>query len=358
MSEHPSIEIGAAGETGVVSATVPQGMPPLALLYSDETLLAHVESALGEMGAQVIYRASVAEADRAALLATRPGITLINLDDRCSEHLDQVTAWLDAARVPVVFNDADISHGLEGWARARWARHLAAKLRGSEDVDPPRPAQAEPAQMASSLQSQVDGSTEPAHGFRIASAEGVEIVPIASRPLTPGEIASLLADFPSELATNGVDRKICIDEATPSENVDEASPEAAAAGDDTDVLSAHVDALLAADAESTPTEPAPWEVIAPLEEAPAVAAANTSESPAPPGVFSSADWQLVDDVAVVAQAAPAPRERKPDPIPAAKFDFDFELEPLEERAPVVAREREFEEMRLEKVATKPAEANQ
>ncbi len=341
MSEHTSFEIGVVDVPGIGSAAAPfKNIPPLALLYSDESLLAHVESALSEMGASVVYRASVAQAERAALLNARPGITLINLDDCCDEHLDQVTAWLDAAHVPVVFNDADISRGLEGWARARWARHLAAKLRGSQDVDPPRPAQAVPAQAAQAAAPVSDDSAETISAFDIGADDVAEIVPIASRPLTPGEIESLLANFPTEPAQ--------------AQTVDEIDAVPEQAADETESLSAHVDALLAEPSGIAPREPAPWEVIAPLEDVPAAAAANEAVRPEPVSIPALSDWQLVDDPAPVVSA---PRERSAQPAPAPRIEFDFELEPLEEKQVSVAREREFEEMRLEKVAAKPAEAN-
>ena len=283
MSEHTSFEIGAVDVPGAMpDAARSSGIPPLALLYSDQSLLAHVESALGEMGANVVYRASVAQAERGALIESRPGITLINLDDCCDEHLDQVTAWLDAAQVPVVFNDADISRSLEGWARARWARHLAAKLSNSDDVDPPRPAQAEPAQAAAVA---VDESVEAMPAFDIAANEVAEIVPIASRPLTAGEIESLLANFPTESAQSQIIQE-AQSESVQTQTIDE-----------TEGLSAHVDALLAAPAEAAPAAPAPWEVIAPLEEVPAVAAANEAARPEPLSIPALSDWQLVDDPA-------------------------------------------------------------
>jgi chemosensory pili system protein ChpB (putative protein-glutamate methylesterase) len=342
MSEHTSFEIGAVDVPGIAAAAAqPSGIPPLALLYSDESLLAHVESVLSEMGASVVYRASVAQAERDALLNARPGITLINLDDCCDEHLDHVTSWLDAAHVPVVFNDADISRKLEGWARARWARHLAAKLRGSEDVDPPRPAQAEPTQSVRSVESTTEEDTGTISAFDIGANEVAEIVPIASRPLTPGEIESLLANFPTETAQSRV-----------LEEMDAPAP--ARAIDETESLSAHVDALLAEPAEPTPAEAAPWDVIAPLEDLPVAAAANEAVHPEAPSIPALSDWQLVDDPVPVVSA---PRERATQTAPTPRMEFDFELEPLEEKTVAIVREREFDEMRIEKVTAKPAGAN-
>ncbi|HWG11188.1 MAG TPA: hypothetical protein VN693_06785 [Rhodanobacteraceae bacterium] len=334
MSDHTYSSIGTSEPSfaAAISDGRAERMPPLALLYSDESLLAHVEAALGEMGASVVYRSPIDATEQGALLGAGPGMTLINLDDRCDDRLEQVTAWLDAAQVPVVFNDADISRGLEGWARARWLRHLAAKLRGSEDVYPPRPMH------VASVQKPLPPATQPeiAPAFDNDTAAFTPIVPIASRPLTPGEIESLVADFPSEPMS---------------------------AEDDTETMAAHVDALLAEqNAVAAPAEPAPWDVIAPLEDIPAAApiataaVANTASASAIPNaasIPSFANWQLVDDAEPVASAPhEKPAETKPEP-PHAKFDF--ELEPLEVVAPVIpAREREVAlEMRLDHVAIKP-----
>lgn len=326
MSEHTEtyLESRDADESVGIAARGPMnGLPRIALLYADDALLTHVDEALSAMSAPIVYRAPLASADRAALTDAQPEIALINLDDRsCDERLDEVAAWLDSAGVPVVFNDAEISRALEGWARARWARHLAAKLRGSADVDPPRPASV--ARTQPSGLPMVNQMVE-------ADETGREEIPaenpsIAARPLTPGEIESLVADFPAE---------------------------ATIASEDTEALSAHVDALLAGAAPAA-HDSAPWEAIAPVEAHPAPAAAANDSAPQAvakkaPGL---SDWKLVDDVEPVVSA---PRKRKPETAPAVTLaDFDFELEPIEHIAPVIVRERASEELRIEEAKAKPA----
>jgi chemosensory pili system protein ChpB (putative protein-glutamate methylesterase) len=289
-------------------------LPRTALLYTDDALLAHVEQTLAALRVPVVYRAALAQADHAALADARPEIALINLDDRCGEELDALTATLDAAGVPVVFNDADISHGLEGWARARWARHLCAKLCGKEDVDPPRPAQ--PAAMEAAV-------AAPAAGIELSVVAPVEsAAPIqetaggnpaaeepasASRPLSQGEIDALVADFPSETVV---------------------------AERDTETWSAQIDALLADAPDSASRDAAPWDVgfaeTAPAPPAPAMVATGATIAVAAvvsPALPSSIDqWQLVDDFTPVAPAA------KPA-VPAPSINFDsglaLELEPLD-----------------------------
>lgn len=324
MSEHGESRIQSSEPDGVAVMAAAQSpgdeLPSIALLYTDDALLAHVDAALASMAAPVVYRAPLAQADRAALMAAGAQMVLINLDDRgCDEKLDAVTDWLDGAGVPVVFNDAEISCKLEGWAQARWARHLAAKLRGSEDVDPPRPANASQAPAQSDLR-----PPSPASGEKEESAQET-VAPIAALPLTPNEIESLVAYFPGE---------------------------AVIASEDTEALAAHVDALLADAADSAAPEPAPWETIAPVEPVAVPAAANGSVSaPAIEKAPSFSNWQLVDDTAPVVSA---PREKPAQAASAMTFaDFKFDLEPIEEVVtPAIVRERISEELRLEEAVAK------
>ena len=316
---------------GVASA----GLPRIALLYSDEALLAHVEQTLAALRVPVVYRAGIEQVDHAALKGAGPEIALINLDDRCGDKLDAVTAALDAAGVPIVFNDADISNGLEGWARARWARHLCAKLCGKDDVDPPRPTQATvkplpaaatpAAPVAEAAPAAVTAAPSPAPVAEIAPSDPPAVEPpSASRPLSQGEIDALVADFPSEAVVSGAE---------------------------TEEWSAHIDALLANAQDSASRDPAPWEVVGLAEEdsgqpAPAPASAAAPAKGQAPGAGSPAgagpavskpgarvippsvdQWQLVDDFTPVVTAA----REKPAPAPATSFGsgLALELEPLD-----------------------------
>lgn len=313
MSEHLDNTFAADTLAADVGAAAGAGLPRIALLYSDEALLAHVEQTLAAMRVPVVYRAAIEKVDNAALAGARPEIALINLDDRCGDKLDAVTAALDAAGVPIVFNDADISNGLEGWGRARWARHLCAKLCGKDDVDPPRPTQAVAASpvIATPEVALAEMPSAPAPVAEESPAAAVEIEGLelelpagepasASLPLSQGEIDALVADFPSE-------------------------PAAADAAPDTEAWSAQIDALLANAADSASREPAPWEVVGFADEAeqpaPAPATAPTAAkagvpaaagapaparpaAPAKPAMPSSIDqWQLVEDFTPVAPAA-------------------------------------------------------
>ncbi len=309
--DNPMAESKAARAGAAVIAAQSES-PRIALFYADDTLLAHVEAALTEAGLKVVCKARVEEVDQTALAASGAAIALINLDDLCDDKLDALSAMLDVAGMPVVFNDAIISRGLDGWARARWARHLAAKLRGSVDVDPPRPA---PAVQTPDSQGLAHARGQIAAA--IAQADHADASkPAAARPLTQNEIESLLADFPSDSGD---------------------------ASRDADALSAHVDVLLANAADSASNGPASWEVVELAESS----AATPQEAPSPFAMVASGPgaWQLVDEPTVFS----APRESVPvfEPATAQSGSVDFELEPIEHVAPALVREREFEEMRLE-----------
>src|SRR5512144_81793 len=103
------------------------------------------------MGTPIVYEASPSDLDLAALESSGARVVVVNLDSEVEEHLDEVYGLLEDDRYCVVFNDASASSSLSGWDQARWARHLAAKILGDADIDPPRPegAEAVPAPVAS-----------------------------------------------------------------------------------------------------------------------------------------------------------------------------------------------------------------
>lgn len=115
----------------------------VALLYQTSQFETHLKEALNELGADVVYEAATAGIDRDALENSGARVVIVNLDPEIESHLDEVYDLLDDARYNVVFNDGTVSSALSGWDQARWARHLAAKMLGRPDVDPPRPVNAE-----------------------------------------------------------------------------------------------------------------------------------------------------------------------------------------------------------------------
>jgi len=115
----------------------------VALVSQAKDLGRHLRDALASMGTPIVYEAAPSELDLAALESSGARVVVVNLDSEVEEHLDEVYGLLEDDRYCVVFNDASASSSLSGWDQARWARHLASKIIGNTNIDPPRPEGAE-----------------------------------------------------------------------------------------------------------------------------------------------------------------------------------------------------------------------
>ncbi|MGN6327543.1 MAG: chemotaxis protein CheB [Rhodanobacter sp.] len=111
----------------------------VALLFDDGELGSQLRLALQEHGARILHEGSVGGLSRDLLMESGAEVVVVNLDDDDDDALDRLYDVIDGDTPRVVFNDGQASRALEGWDRARWARHLAAKVMASADVDPPRP---------------------------------------------------------------------------------------------------------------------------------------------------------------------------------------------------------------------------
>lgn len=158
--------------------------PRVALVFGDAGSAGHLRDAVASH-VEIVYETSATEFDASRLAGSQATAALVNLDN--CDWLDAIEARLNEAGIVVVFNDPEISHGLQGWEQARWLRHLTAKLSGNTDYDPPRPA----ADEASQQHVQVDG--EPARAPAVLPA--VDESAMAERPLSPAEIESMTVDF-------------------------------------------------------------------------------------------------------------------------------------------------------------------
>lgn len=117
---------------------------PIALLSQTGEPGRHVREALAGAGTPIVYEAHAAQLDRDALEKSGARVVVVNLDADVEAHLEDVYALLEDDRYNVIFNEAQVSAQLSGWEQARWARHLAAKILGANNADPPRPQGAEP----------------------------------------------------------------------------------------------------------------------------------------------------------------------------------------------------------------------
>jgi two-component system chemotaxis response regulator CheB/chemosensory pili system protein ChpB (putative protein-glutamate methylesterase) len=116
--------------------------PGIALIFDDDELGAQLRLALQDHGARIVHEGNVASLSRDVLVECGADVVVVNLDDEDDASLDHLYDVIDGDSPRVVFNDGQASRALGGWDRARWARHLAAKVMASADVDPPRPPDA------------------------------------------------------------------------------------------------------------------------------------------------------------------------------------------------------------------------
>lgn len=124
-----------------------------------------LESALGAAGAEIVLAADPTETDPDQVKALQPNVVLVALEPAIENALDAYDALFADPAFTVVFEEADLAAQREGWDAARWTRHLAAKLNGSDDVLPPGgesdddmqpspgplPARAEPGELDAAL---------------------------------------------------------------------------------------------------------------------------------------------------------------------------------------------------------------
>lgn len=365
-----------------------EAQPRIALVFGDEAAVAHVREAVTGH-ADVVYAAPAGEFDVARCAGATAA--LVNLDG--GDWLEAIEAKLDAAGIAVVYNDPEISQSLEGWARARWLRHLVAKLRGSRDVDPPRPgalAQAAPEPPAASEPAAPIAEREPTIAAGVGAPARTAVVEL---PLSPEEIENMAADFvagqepaPAPLveATPAAPLEAAADAGVLSPDVVEqpaaaSSPDApiefeapldtpavqaapaeydfeaeAALDVDTEALSAMIDARLAAP-HSAESSPEVWREVsggalpprqpddvsevgaAPAEKsapAPAAAAVN-DDVDVLASLPSLDDWALVDHDAAPAAAANRGVQKSPEPVLSDAF-AGLELVPMETVAPLRA----------------------
>ncbi|HET6586955.1 MAG TPA: chemotaxis protein CheB [Oleiagrimonas sp.] len=233
--------------------------PGVALLFADADLGAHLREALVALGARIVYEGAAAQVQPEALAKSGADVVVVNLEPAEDEHFDRLHALLEQGSQRVVFNDAEASRNLSGWDKARWARHLAVKLIGSGDVDPPRPSDARRVETARIHE---EAPSQPA-----VQPDAIHPVPTAATP-----------------------------KATPAPDPAVLEQESA----DSELLSAELEALLVDDDNSS-TESAEAAEHAPAE--PDVHVEQRQTIPAPAPVF---DWSL-DDVDIES-SAPAEKE--------------------------------------------------
>ena len=180
----------------------------VALLFDDVELGSHLRAALSEHGARIAHEGPISSFDVVKLRQAGVNVLVVNLDDSVDDAaLDLIYELVASGDIPVVFNDAQASRSLDGWDRARWARHLAAKTLNSDTIDPPRPEHARAVEMPVAQPVVVETLAEPALETVVAQhfaepvyeAETVQqpepaFEPVAEAPLAYEPAAEAQAD--------------------------------------------------------------------------------------------------------------------------------------------------------------------
>lgn len=362
-------------------------LPQVALIFGDADAVKHVREALGGHVA-IVYDAQAAAFDAAQLAASGARAALVNLDSY--DWLDTLTAQLSNAGVDAVFNDPEISAQLDGWERARWLRHLVAKLRGSDDFDPPRPALS--GEHVSAPATFTPAAASVATLVSEAPAASAPVAAAGEQPLSSREIASLTADFSGVAAAPA----IAPTAATPAIVAGAPRAEAKVAAEpphlvtaplaaddfdpaldvDTEALSAMIDARLAepedhmqpviaddlsASAPNSVMSPAAPEPAAPAVEAtpePIAAAAPASPPSDDSDVLADlpaiGDWELVDPEAPIATAPKAAKASVPN---LADGLAGIELVPMDNDVPIELHTEPIEHRLVVERRTKAGAAN-
>lgn len=98
--------------------------------------------ALAELGASLVAEGDPAELDPGQVAGEKPTVVLVSLEPAIEDSLSRFDDLLAAPGIEVMYDDAETTRQLGGWDLARWARHLAAKLVGT-DLLPPAPGGSE-----------------------------------------------------------------------------------------------------------------------------------------------------------------------------------------------------------------------
>ncbi len=215
----------------------PEKSLPIALLTQAGEAGRHLRDALAVSGTAIVYEAQAAELDRELLERSGARVVVVNLDNDVEDHLDEVYSLLDDERYNVIFDEAQVSSQLSGWEQARWARHLAAKILGTEDPDPPRPEGAEPVPQREVAEKPADART------MAPQTDEAPVAPVATEvePEPAAEVPDAAAGIASEAFAAGEDYSDIVDllnevEAEPLDSFaaqTEAPPSGAADAQDT-----------------------------------------------------------------------------------------------------------------------------
>lgn len=286
----------------------------IALLYQTQELGRHMRDALASLGTPIVYEAPTAELDPAALESSGARVIVVNLDPEVEAHLDDVYDLLNDRRYSVVFNDAQVSSGLSGWDQARWTRHLAAKILGETDTDPPRPEDAEAIPEPEPVPEQIASAFDVAQNddARDEAEESAEDFALDLASIPDAGMRPTVTEEPSEEAVEEVAEK----RRDPLEMLDSRFDE--------------MNRPVEAGFETTPPVPTDEFDFSTLEA--------LTAAPAPPQAEPVEEIELASDTTAV-EPEPEPRTSEGEEISmpeVGEFDLDALDRMLEGDAPVAA----------------------
>ena len=97
-----------------------------------------LRTALQDLGADLVCEGDPSELNPSAVSELNPKVLVVSLEPTIEAALDKFDELLGSSNIEVVYDDAEVSAKLSGWDLNRWARHLAAKIIGT-DLMPPIP---------------------------------------------------------------------------------------------------------------------------------------------------------------------------------------------------------------------------
>jgi two-component system chemotaxis response regulator CheB/chemosensory pili system protein ChpB (putative protein-glutamate methylesterase) len=312
-----------------------EAVPAVALLFDDAGLGEQLRSALQERGARIVHEGPLKGLNRDLLSSVDADVLVVNLDDEDDSALDHLDETLDGDRPRVVFNDAQASRRLEGWDRARWARHLAMKVLAMGDADPPRPPAPPDVAGETAVAAPIAVETELAG----AGVAGPDSVPPREEEVRQAAVSeTLAAELEALLASD-----------TPMEEVNEfgsglnyAAGEGVALHDGAFGPDIHAEAVVdavsamapPADAAARADTPAALELAA-LDQAGEVAAPEAAASAAAePTARASFALDHLELAPIGDEAAPASNRTVAEPVAMARVSDSWTL--LDDDAPAAA----------------------
>lgn len=109
----------------------------VALLARPGPARERLRSTLHEVGADIVLEDDPGAVDARTVGDAAPQVVLVALEPAIEDSLARFDALLDDPSIAVIFDEAELAARRDGWEARRWARHLAAKIHGHDDVLPP-----------------------------------------------------------------------------------------------------------------------------------------------------------------------------------------------------------------------------